>query len=184
MKKREKFEVYDFSHSTTGVQTTVEAFLSAGTYLLIVTSVQKETIGVRAYCKIDSVSINEADNTTVSADDLWKIGMKDMIVTSFKGKEFGEICEGGREALYYRQQFDQGGFHVEMFKNPTSRELSVEKDIELIDNIRITVLEDENFDPNNQKSMKFTLPGNGLRVVIYEYIGPRPNIEFLHTKLA
>jgi len=26
MKKREKFEVYDFSHSTTGLQTTVEAF--------------------------------------------------------------------------------------------------------------------------------------------------------------
>lgn len=106
-----------------------------------------------------------------------------MISTAFRGKEFGEICEGGREVLYYRQCFDQGGFHVEMFKNPTGRELIVNKDIENIEDIKINVLNDEIFDPQNHDALRFKLPGNNQRVVIYEYIGPKPVIEFSNTRL-
>lgn len=185
IKKRDgtKFQVFDYGFSHSGQQTTIEAFLSVGTWLLIVSSFPGESVGVKAYCKPGSLVMGLASQEQFSIEDLWKNSMTDMVQTAFKDKDFGEIEDGGREVLYYRNKYDQGGFHVELWKNPTGRELTVSKRIGALEDIKINVLGCEFFDPSDSRILKFKVPGSGQRVVVYEITGPRQNIEFGDLKL-
>lgn len=149
------------------------------------TSFGREGVGIKSYNKPESVRITSSIEAQFTHDDLWRMGMSNMVTNSFKEKEFGEIVESGREVLYNRQVYDQGGFHVEMFKNPTGRAVTVIREIDVFDDIKVNILDDENSgNMQNLKEMKIVLPGNAEKIVVYEFCGPKPKIEISSLSLV